>query len=162
MLAFRLAAVLAAATLGAGVIACGEKEENLEPPTADDFAIAGNWAGTLNQQGLAPFLVAVRIQKPNAGIPTRVAYTGIGCGGTWTFVSLEGGAYRFREEINQGTGGNCKGTGEVTLTPDPAGKNELAYRFRGGGVTSSGVLTATTAAGLKATFAQAGVALGGR
>jgi hypothetical protein len=40
--------------------------------------------------------------------------------------------------IDRGAGGECKGTGEVTLTP--TGPNAVAYAFTGGGIESKGAL----------------------
>jgi hypothetical protein len=41
--------------------------------------------------------------------------------------------------IDTGRSTKCKGVGLVTLTPH--GKNQLIYRFHGGGVISQGTLT---------------------
>jgi len=160
-----LAAALAALALAAGLTACGEKEETISTSTGsgtDGFAIAGEWTGELTQEGLPPFLVAVRIADPAAEGDSQVAYTGINCGGTWTFDgrgTSEPAVYTFTEQITQGAGGNCKGNGTVTLTANADAPQKLAYAFSGGGVQSSGTLQKTDAAGIAPVFAQAGVPL---
>lgn len=121
--------------------------------------IVGDWTGTLTQKGLAPFRIAVAISPDGIG---RVAYTGIECGGRWTLknalASSPPAAYNFREQITQGAGGNCKGTGVVSIAPvPPQAPKELSYGFFGGGVRSDGRLHRTDAAGLKPIFDEAGV-----
>jgi hypothetical protein len=68
-----------------------------------------------------------------------VDYRGIDCEGGWTYLRKEGEAFVFREVIDPGeVNGECKGRGIVTLTPTEDGR--LDYVFKGGGVTSRGVL----------------------
>lgn len=150
-------ALAATALLAAG---CGEKDEpqlaatTTAPPTGATAEIAGDWTGTLSQKGLKPFRVAVRIEPAGTA---RVAYTGIRCGGAWAHTATEESApprYRFAETIDSGAGGECKGTGEVTLVPRGEG---LSYTFTGGGVTSTGTLARTDATGLAPVFSQAGL-----
>ena len=121
--------------------------------------IAGDWIGTLKQKGLAPFRVAVQIEPSGSG---RVAYTGIECGGTWTMqpeiLGSDPPRYGFDEQIDEGAGGNCKGSGDVSIQPDAVAPQEvLDYTFTGGGVTSRGFLHRTDTAGLKPVFDEAGV-----
>jgi hypothetical protein len=121
--------------------------------------IAGDWIGTLKQKGLAPFRIAVQIEPSGSG---RVAYTGIECGGTWTMqpeiLGSDPPQYGFDEQIEEGVGGNCKGSGDVSIQPDAIAPSEvLDYAFTGGGVTSRGFLHKTDAAGLKPVFDEAGV-----
>ena len=99
---------------------------------------AGRWHGRLAQRGLKPFQVHVVIRSRNRPAENRVAYTGIDCGGNWAYLGNRGPDLRFREVINRGRGGNCKGTGVVTLRYIAA--DRLRYEFRGGGVSSSGFL----------------------
>jgi hypothetical protein len=120
-------AVLALALLGG----CGDDDEQ-------GFVIIGNWRGALDQRGLNAFQVTARIRDLGAPALNTVHYTGIDCDGHWTFLRRDDGAYRFREVIDRGAGGTCKGKGIVTLTP--RGENTLGYRFRGGGVVSRGVI----------------------
>lgn len=125
--------------------------------------IAGRWTGKLHQKGLAPFQIAVDIGADGTG---RVAYTDIACGGDWTLDQVQPFTppqYLFAEEIKEGSGGTCKGTGRVSLSPiqshspnSPA-YNRLNYEFTGGGVTSRGLLHRTDVAGLAPVFKQAGV-----
>jgi hypothetical protein len=125
--------------------------------------IAGNWSGTLHQHGLAPFEIAVDMGADSTG---QVAYTGIECGGEWDLDSVQASLpprYLFTEQITKGTGGTCKGTGTVSLSPiqghspnEPA-YNRLNYRFTGGGVTSRGLLHRTDPDGVARVFDQAGV-----
>ena len=90
----------------------------------------------------------------------EVAYTGIDCTGTWALGPArpaEGSdtvRYFFRETITAGAGGNCKGTGNVTITP--AADNTLTYEFVGGGVESRGTLVQSNPQGLEPTFKEAG------
>jgi hypothetical protein len=121
--------------------------------------ISGDWTGTLRQKGLEPFRIAVRISPDGTG---RVAYTGIECGGNWTLknalASSPPAAYNFRERITQGTGGSCKGTGVVSIGPEPyRAPKELGYGFFGGGIRSDGELHRTDGEGLKPVFDEAGV-----
>jgi hypothetical protein len=125
--------------------------------------ISGNWTGTLHQEGLAPFEIAVDINPDSTG---SVAYTGIECGGEWTLDGVRPSTppqYMFTERIKAGAGGNCKGTGTVSLSPiqghapnEPA-YSRLNYSFTGGGVTSRGLLHRTDPAHLQEVFKQAGV-----
>jgi hypothetical protein len=156
-------ALLAALVLAGGLAACGEKEETIDGSDTQTTGasgaaaeVAGDWTGRLTQKGIPPFEVAVRI---NPSGTARVAYTGIDCAGRWELgpvVPASGGnpaRYTFRETITAGVGGNCKGTGDVTISA--AGVGVLAYEFTGGGVTSRGTLTATDTDGLLPTFRQA-------
>jgi hypothetical protein len=123
---------------------CGEKAEpdpstlGPAPQDATGFEIEGTWQGRLRQKGIKPFRVTAMIGSLDEARDNSVTYTGIDCSGTWKFLDRPGDAYRFREVIDRGAGGSCKGVGTVTLTPTPEG--QLDYEFRGGGVTSHGVL----------------------
>jgi hypothetical protein len=125
-------------------VACGEKDEPepapAQPATQDGegFEILGRWEGELRQKGLKPFRVTARIASLDDPKQNRVSYSGIDCAGNWTYLG-DGESFRFREVIDRGEGGQCKGTGTVTVTPTPGGR--LIYRFRGGGIESRGVLT---------------------
>jgi hypothetical protein len=125
--------------------------------------IGGRWTGQLHQQGLKPFEIAVDIGSDGNG---EVAYTGIDCGGHWTLDGVQPTVpprYRFTETITAGAGGNCKGTGTVTLAPiqghapNRPAYNRLNYSFTGGGVTSRGLLHRTDPAHLTPIFKEAGV-----
>jgi hypothetical protein len=140
-----LATAVAALAIAAG---CGEKEEpstsGPEPSASGDatgFDIIGSWEGKLRQRKLKPFRVSATIGSLDDPRQNTVSYTGIDCDGRWTYLGMAGDAFRFREVIARGQGGDCKGVGTVTLTPTPAGG--LDYLFRGGGVSSRGVLTRT-------------------
>jgi hypothetical protein len=134
------------ALLALSLAACGEKEEPeaapTEPTTAQaegGFDLVGRWQGELRQKGLKPFFVTATIGSLDDPTQNTVSYTGIDCGGKWTYLGMRGESFRFREEIDRGEGGKCKGTGTVTLTPTKGGR--LDYEFRGGGIVSRGVLT---------------------
>jgi hypothetical protein len=135
---------------------CGGDEE----PSDDSAvrAIAGNWTGDLEQQGLAPFRIAVRIEPSGNG---EVAYTGIRCGGRWSLdkvVTSRPPQYEFTERIDRGAGGECKGSGRVDIEPDSVDPHSgLHYEFTGGGVSSRGLLGRTDLAGLNSVFAAAGL-----
>ena len=116
--------------------------------------ISGPWAGKLTQAGLAPFRVAVVIGENGTG---RVAYTGIDCGGQWELDSAKAPNYVFTETINEGAGGECKGSGTVHLIHTRQGS--LRYRFEGGGVTSQGSLAPASVHAIIAVFRQAGLPL---
>jgi hypothetical protein len=138
------------------VAGCGgsSNEEQTTTASADTKPISGNWTGTLHQEGLRPFRIAVSINPGGRG---AVAYTGIECGGIWTETGANPPeSYSFREEIKFGSGGRCKGSGTVHLRLDG---EQLDYAFDGGGVTSHGSLHRTDAAGLKPIFDEAGVTL---
>lgn len=140
-----LAALAAAAVVVGG---CGEKEEPelAGAPTTTttstgapgSFRITGRWAGTLQQKGLGAFGINVTIKAPPGTKPGSVRYGNINCAGTWRYLGRRGRAYRYRETITRGAGGQCKGAGTVTLTP--VGDNRLDYEFQGGGVVSDGEL----------------------
>ena len=157
----RLAIASLGTALAIGVLAgCGDDSDEGEPGQTvtsggADFRILGTWEGELRQKRLAPFRVTATIGDLDDPAANTVHYTGIDCGGNWTFL---GGAtvaatkvvgeveittsttrYPFREVINRGAGGECKGVGKVTLTP--TGANRVFYEFRGGGVESTGVLS---------------------
>jgi hypothetical protein len=146
---------------------CGNGDGAIEPGATGDEGvtrqIAGRWTGTLHQEKLAPFEIAVDISSDGAG---EVAYSGIRCGGEWSLDGVESSLpprYIFTEEINSGAGGICKGRGTVSLIPiqgnspnEPA-YSRMNYRFTGGGVTSRGLLHRTDTPHLKAVFKEAGV-----
>jgi hypothetical protein len=124
----RIAALAAVMAIGA-LAACG----------GDDVVLTGKWRGQLTQKGLPPFTVAASIRDLEDAAANTVHYSGIDCGGNWTYLGRDDGAYRFREVIDRGAGGACKGVGVVTLTPAAGGR--LGYEFRGGGVESTGLLS---------------------
>lgn len=150
-------ALIALAALAAG---CGEKSEpSLEDVTSteelplgdqlrqlgdEDITTAGpiqgRWRGTLQQKGIKPFPIDVRINSLADAKRNPVTYGGeIGCSGTWRYIGGDGPNVRFSEVIDSGQGGNCKGEGTVTLRyPTDGATDELLYRFSGGGVSSSG------------------------
>jgi hypothetical protein len=133
---------------------CGEKEEpdlseippppQPQPPTPPQGlpqAVIGSWQGTLEQKGVKPFPIRVAIASATDPERNVVHYGGaIDCSGTWAYLDAEGPQVHFRERIDSGAGGDCKGTGTVTVQPDQDPKR-LRYEFRGGGIESRGVLT---------------------
>ena len=138
---------------------------NTDTQSAAARQISGNWRGTLHEAGLAPFEIAVDI---SAGNTAQVAYTGIKCGGEWSLDQVQAPSpshfvYVFTERINQGAGGNCKGTGRVSVSPkqrqipnEPA-YQRMTYRFSGGGVTSVGFIHRTDPEHMHSIFKRAGV-----
>lgn len=148
-----ISAVVALA-LAVMVAGCGDDgdDETTTGAAGSTKAIAGIWTGELRQEGLPSFRVAAFIGENGEG---QVAYTGINCGGFWTPASQSPPSYSFTERINQGAGGNCKGSGSVALTENADGT--LSYRFEGGGVISEGVLSHTSLQELRAVFREAGV-----
>jgi hypothetical protein len=157
--------MLALAVCVALVAGCGGGDDDAGPAQKSD--LEGNWGGRLNQNGLPSFEIAVRF---HAGSDTRVAYAGIECGGTWTGegeLLSNPPIYLFNEEIDSGAGGECKGSGHVSLDPDKPCRGSkaedcryytnLEYRFDGGGVTSKGILTRIPEERLNAVFDEAGV-----
>lgn len=127
-----LAAMLALALLAG----CGD--DSGSDGGLSDFEIKGAWKGELIQKGLDPFTVTSTIRNLDDPAANTVHYTGIDCGGNWTFLGRDGMAYRFREVIDRGAGEVCKGVGVVTLTPET--EDTVAYEFRGGGIESWGIL----------------------
>ncbi len=152
-LAQRLTLALAPLAVAVAVaVGCGEKPEPTgtlpaDPPATESspgtsaraFEIRGHFRGRLTQRGLKPFRVDVRIRSLRSPARNPVRYSGLGCTGTWRYLGKDGDTFRFRERISSGRSRKCKGVGTVTL--HPTGPNRLAYRFRGGGVTSSGTLS---------------------
>lgn len=127
--------------LGALLLAgCGDDDDgdSGEPGVEAEYDITGTWTGQLSQEGLEPFRVNATIGSLDDPSQNTVHYTGIDCGGNWTFVKREGSAFLFREVIDRGKGGDCKGEGDVRLVPFAA--DGLDYTFRGGGIESAGVL----------------------
>jgi hypothetical protein len=139
------AAALAALLLAAG--GCGGSDEEdgstggtvapqgEAPPRAFP---AGEWQGRLAQRGLPPFQIRASIRSRTDPSRNTVAYTGIDCRGNWRYLGRRGPDFRFREVIDRGRGGDCKGVGTVTLRY--IGPDRLRYEFRGGGVASSGFI----------------------
>jgi hypothetical protein len=118
---------------------CGEKDETgTSASETADAAILGHWVGTLHQKHIGFFKVRATIGALDDPAENPVSYTGIDCGGNWTFLGSHDRVYRFREVIDRGRGGNCKGVGIVTLIT--LGEDHLHYEFRGGGVVSEGLL----------------------
>lgn len=132
-----MAALALALTAGCG--SSGDQSISSSSSSVPGFQIVGSWSGELHQKGLQPFRVSASIRDLRDPASNTVHYTGINCGGNWTYLGRSGEAYRFREVIDRGAGGSCKGVGEVTVTP--RGPDTLAYVFRGGGVESRGDLT---------------------
>jgi hypothetical protein len=134
----RLLPCLLALALGTALLAgCGDDDEGDESGVPE-YDITGTWSGELTQKGLDPFQVTATIGSLDDPSQNTVHYTGIDCGGNWTYLERAGSAFRFREVIDRGKGGECKGKGTVTLTPFDA--NGVDYQFRGGGIISAGVL----------------------
>jgi hypothetical protein len=138
-------ALAAAALLAAGLAACGEKEEpsaaelrasSSEEQFAEKLPIVGDWRGELRQKGLKPFTVTAKISGSEG--PNTVHYSGIDCSGRWTYQGRAGDEYVFGERIDAGQGGECKGSGTVTLVL--VADDRLSYEFQGGGVESQGTL----------------------
>jgi hypothetical protein len=151
------------ALLSAGCGNGGESSAVTAPGEGITRQISGRWTGTLHQEGLKPFEVAVDIGSDGNG---QVAYTGIECGGEWSLDEVRPSVpprYRFTEKITEGAGGNCKGSGTVELTPiqghspNRPAYNRMNYSFTGAGVTSRGLLHRTDTAHLTPIFRQAGV-----
>ena len=128
-------AMLAVAGSGCG----GYDNGSTSTATAGQSVLAGHWKGQLRQKDLSPFTVTATISSPDGSAGNTVHYTGIDCSGHWTYLRSEGSAHRFREVINRGSGGKCKGVGVVTLTTQSSA-DRLGYEFRGGGVVSRGTL----------------------
>jgi hypothetical protein len=133
-------ALLAAAAL-AGCGAGGPEPPAGSGPRAGPSAEAdliGRWRGRLRQRDLEPFTATADIRSLREPRRNVVLYTGIDCGGYWTYLGREEQTFRFRETIDRGKGGDCKGVGTVTLERESA--DRLRYEFRGGGVESRGTL----------------------
>jgi hypothetical protein len=136
-----LASCLTAAALLAG---CGDDasdEATTAARPAGFEAVVGDWSGTLHQAQTEPFPIDVHVESQDDPKLNVVHYGGeIDCSGSWTYRGAEGSEVSFREVIDRGRGGRCKGSGTVRLTTtgDP---DRLDYAFRGGGVESAGVLS---------------------
>ena len=134
-----IAAGLAVGALALGPGCGGSGDDGTSNTTAAPSPVTGGWRGQLHQKGLPPFTVTATIASPTGSAGNSVHYTGIDCSGRWTYLSSTGSSYRFREVIDRGKGGKCKGVGVVTLTIRSA-SGRLGYEFRGGGVVSRGTL----------------------
>ena len=134
-------AVVAVLSAICALAACGQGSSAPPRPERgrDARFVAGRWSGELRQAGLRPFRVSADIRTLGPSSRNTVSYSGIDCNGRWTYLGARDGSYRFREVIDRGRGGKCKGVGEVTLRRLRGGL--LAYAFRGGGVESRGTLT---------------------
>ena len=139
------AAAVAALLLAAG--GCGGSDEDsgsgggpVAPrgDAAPQAFPAGEWQGRLAQRGLPPFQMRASIRSRTDPSRNTVAYTGIDCRGNWGYLGRRGPDFRFREVIDRGRGGDCKGVGTVTLRY--ISSDRLRYEFRGGGVASSGFI----------------------
>ncbi len=108
------------------------------PPPAPGRFVVGSWHGELHQRAVPSFQIVVTVRSLSSSAANRVRYTGINCGGHWTYLGTSGATVRFREVIDSGRGGKCKGAGEVMLSREGA---RLRYRFTGGGVVSRGFLS---------------------
>lgn len=136
------AAVLAIAAI-ALVPGCGGEEGNSQTTVtpAGFAAVAGDWSGMLSQAATEPFPIDVSVESEDDPERNVVRYGGeIACSGTWGYLGDEGAEILFREVIDRGRGGRCKGVGTVRLSPT-ADADRLDYEFRGGGVESEGVLS---------------------
>jgi hypothetical protein len=140
----RVSPSLAAACLiGLFALGCGERSEpeiTASTTGGEEFSILGEWSGRLEQRGIKPFPIRAAIESLERSKANTVTYGGeIGCSGTWDYLGANETSYRFREVIDRGRGGKCKGKGTVTLTPLTA--DRLDYRFAGGGIASAGELS---------------------
>lgn len=141
----RLTAALAAALLACATLAaCGDGDDG--GATSGDAAdwVLGAWSGVLHQEGMDPFRVWAQVRSLRSAARNTVRYSGLDCRGTWAPLGGDGEAFRFREVITAGRSRTCKGAGIVTLRRDG---DRIAYRFRGGGVESRGVLSEDPQAG---------------
>ena len=130
-----------ALAIAAIAVGCGgddTEDQATEPALQAGYDITGSWSGMLRQKGLEPFRVNATISSLENPAQNPVSYTGIDCKGNWTYLGREGAAFRFREVIDRGQGGECKGVGTVLLTP--FADQGVDYTFKGGGVESAGVL----------------------
>jgi len=136
----RLGAAVPVVALLALFPGCGENRRAASPGRSAREAgfLVGRWSGDLRQAGLRPFRVEADIRSLGPDARNPVSYTGIDCRGHWAYLGVREVDYRFREVIDRGRGGTCKGVGEVSLRRLEGGR--LGYAFRGGGVQSRGVL----------------------
>jgi hypothetical protein len=140
----RITPLLLALAVLALFAGCGDDDSDGGGATAEgagslaEYDITGTWTGKLTQKDLSDFRVRAEIRNLDDKFKNTVSYTGINCSGHWEFLGRDGAAFLFEEVIDAGKGGNCKGKGNVTLTPFSAGG--VDYNFRGGGVESAGVL----------------------
>ncbi|MCD6016173.1 MAG: hypothetical protein K0R88_2257 [Solirubrobacterales bacterium] len=134
----RKAAAIALALVAIAVVGCGEREEPEVTMAEPEFEITGEWRGRLTQKNLEPFTVTATIVSLERSKQNVVRYGGIECAGTWEYLGATETAYRFREVIDRGEGKKCKGTGTVALTP--LTDDRVEYVFRGGKISSRGVL----------------------
>lgn len=111
------------------------------PRAQSAAAIKGTWTGTLTQRMTPDFTVTATIRSFNRYTARNPVSYGapLNCKGRWRYLGRKGTTYRFRETITSGDSDTCKGTGTVSLTPNAAG-DRLRYRFKGGGVESTGTL----------------------
>jgi hypothetical protein len=136
-------ACLATAVLLAG---CGDGGVSSETAattaaTGGFGAVEGSWSGTLRQAKTDPFPIEVTVKSQDDPKLNVVHYGGeIDCSGNWSYRGESGSEVTFREVIDRGRGGRCKGVGTVRLQAmgDP---DRLDYSFSGGGVSSDGVLS---------------------
>jgi hypothetical protein len=132
------ATAIALVGCGGGDDDSGSAPPSTAPRPGSDAYILGHWQGMLSQSGMPRFSVSAAIGSTSDPRENRVSYSVIRCRGNWTFRGFEQGAYRFREVIDRGAGGSCKGVGQVTMAP--RGPDAARYEFRGGGITSRGLL----------------------
>ena len=137
-------------SLTCAAVGCGGSDEttsaagrpngsgNAPSPATPRAFPAGRWRGALAQRGLRPFQIRVDIRSRTDPSRNPVAYSGIECAGNWAYLGRRGLDFRFRELIDRGRGGECKGAGVVTLRY--VSEERLRYEFRGGGVASSGFI----------------------
>jgi hypothetical protein len=132
------------ATAAVGLLAtagCGGS--GTDNASRGESVLVGDWTGRLHQEGIPPFGMAATIASPTGSAGNEVHYTGIDCSGTWSSLGSSGSTHRFREVIDRGESAKCKGVGVVTLTTTFS-RDRLSYEFRGGGVTSRGMLRRLT------------------
>jgi hypothetical protein len=136
--------LVALALLGVAAVGCGDDDDDGNATTGEgagafaDYDITGTWTGTLKQTDLPDFRIRADIRNLEDRFKNTVSYTGINCSGHWEYQGRDGTAFLFEEVIDAGKGGNCKGEGNVTMTP--VSEDSVDYEFSGGGVESSGAL----------------------
>lgn len=155
-----LSVCLGGLALLAGTAGCGEKAEpDIDRIKADVESLAlgpaldrlrdsgatrpvpieGTWRGSLKQPGSSDFAIRADIASLTDPAKNTVRYGApINCAGNWRYAGAQRDTATFEETIDSGAGGNCKGTGTVSLRL--LSTDRLSYSFTGGGVQSQGVL----------------------
>lgn len=96
-------------------------------PAGVGTVFAGRWTGPVDQPGSRPYSTVVDIADDGGPLSGVVAYPELGCSGTWTQVSREGGTATMLEQITDDPQSSCVREVDIHLTLLADGRLRVGY-----------------------------------